>query len=126
MSIISCELIVIGEKKQKKEYIRVSQDNSLGAVILFKMELDSNNVPAAASMYAHPNGKRYLALEQYENYPEFARLGRVLNYNRITSIKTDTLNSESMNFRVEFDYLRWFTFVTRKIDENWYIVSYDG
>ncbi len=121
--LCSCELIVIGTKQ--KESIDISQNNPLGAVILFKTELDSNNVQAAAQVLASPSGKKYLAIEKYDLYDEVHRIMRVIGNKSITSVKSDTTSAGSLKINLEFNYLNRLTFTTYKINNNWYIISYD-
>lgn len=125
ISLTSCELIVIGTKK-REPVIDIAQTSAIGAVYLFKTELDSNNVPAATQVLARPDGSYYLAIEQYYQYFEIARIGRLLRQEPITRLKADTLSEDNVKVSVEFNYLKNFTFTTSRIDSNWYIVSYEG
>ena len=121
--ITGCELIVIGGRKRPKP-IDINQLSPVGAVLLFKTELDSNNIPAATNVLANPAGRLYLAIEKYEMYEEIERLGRIISNKSITSIKTDTLSTKTFNIYVQLDYLRIFSFTTSKIGLNWYITNY--
>lgn len=125
MILVSCELIVIGEKQPiKREVINYNQESALGTVFLFKTELDSNNVPAATRLLASPEGTLYLALEQYDNYFEVERVKRLLSAKPVTQYKSDTISNEKQVLDVQFDYLTNFRFETTKINDNWYIVNY--
>lgn len=119
-----CEVFTIGTKHKKKEVVDYNQETPLGAVYLFKTELDSNNIPAATQILANPQGVKYLAIEQYEMYDEIARINRLIALKPITSYKLDTLEDNSYKIDVEFDYLQNMGFRTRKIDDYWYIVAY--
>ena len=118
----SCELIVIGSKKAKP--VEINQQSPLGAVYLFKTELDSNNVPAATRILASPNGGLYLALEKYEMYDEIARVGRIIGQKPITDVNSDSLTNTSYRIHLEIDYLKQFSFTTTKIMDHWYIIDY--
>ncbi len=122
--LCSCELIVIGAKP--KAQVDISQNNPLGAVILFKTELDSNNVQAAAQVLASPSGKKYLAIEKYDLYDEVHRIMRVIGNKSITGVKSDTTSAGGLRINIELNYLNQLTFTTYKINNNWYIISYDG
>ncbi len=122
--ISGCEVFVIGAKEQKREVIDYNQKTPLGAVYLFKTELDSNNIPAATQILANPKGEKYLAIEQYEMYDEIARINRLIALKPITSYKLDTLPDNQMRINIELDYLKYMGFTTRKIDDYWYIVGY--
>ncbi len=119
-----CEVFVIGTKHKQKELVDYNQKTPIGAVYLFKTELDSNNIPAATHILANPKGERYLAIEQYEMYDEIARINRLISLKPITAFTMDTLPDNSFRIDVEFDYLKSMGFTTQKIDDYWYIVAY--
>lgn len=123
-TLTSCELFVIGSDAPTKTIVEVDQESPLGAVYLFKTELDSNNVPAAAQVLASPNGTTYLAIERYEWYFELSRLRRIIDNKPITRFVTDTISNNSLVVDVEFDYIDYVTFTTSKIDDGWYIVNF--
>lgn len=123
MMLASCELIVIGTKRQAVQFIDVSQNSALGAVYLFKTELDSNNVPAAVQILAKPDGSKYLAIQQYEMYSEISRFKRIMSHREITSVITDTVSANTYKMNVELDYRRNFTFTAFKISNDWFIVG---
>ena len=120
--LTSCELIVIGTKKEP--VIEINQNTPLGAVYLFKAELDSSNVPAATQIMASPNGTELLAYEKYELYDEISRLERLIGRKPITKVKADSLSNSNCRVSVEFDYLKTINFNTRKIRDSWYIIGY--
>lgn len=121
--LTSCQMIIIEPKKQPKK-IEINQKTPLGAVYLFKAELDSNDISAAAQILANPNGNNYLPVDEYEMYPDLSRIARLISKRPVTLVKTDTLNSNSLIVKVEFDYLRNISFTTSKIRESWFIVAY--
>ena len=118
-----CELITIGSKKPKP--IEVSQKTPIGTVLLFKTELDSNNIPAATRILAKSDGKQFLAIQKYELYDEVARLQRLISNKKITAVKSDSLTESSYKVRVELDYLKSISFTTSKIKDFWYITDYN-
>lgn len=117
-----CELFVIGTKQLPQ--IELTQNSALGAVYLFKAELDSNNIPAASHILANSNGSEYLAFEKYELYDELERLGRIIGNKPITKVVSDSVNDSRINFNMEFDYLKSMKFITLRINDLWYIVEY--
>lgn len=119
----SCELITIGTKREP--VIDIDQNSPIGAIFLFKAELDSNNIHAASQILARPSGGLYLALERYEMYEEIARLGRLIGKRAITMIKLDTLTPTNYRINLELDYTRNFTFTTARINDYWYIINYE-
>jgi hypothetical protein len=120
----SCEMIVITNKKNVISR-DISQNSPLGAIYLFKTELDSNNISAATQTLATPEGGRYLAIDRYDMYDEIARIKRIIDKMPVTAERSDSLSVNSYRFQVEFDYLRKFSFTTAKIDSYWYIIRYD-
>lgn len=118
----SCELITIGKKQVP--VLEINQKSPMGVVYLFKLELDSNNIPAATQVLAREDGGYYLALEKYEMYDDVARIGRMIARKPITDVITDSLSPTEYMFRIEFDYLRKLTFKTSMINDNWFIVNY--
>ena len=121
----SCEIITIGTPNApKKEVINVNQQSPLGAVYLFKTELDSNNVPAAAQILADSSGNLLLAIEKYERYFDVDRMKRKIGQKLITKIVRDSLAENDYRYNVEFDYLTNVTFTTSKIRDEWYITNY--
>lgn len=121
----SCEIITIGTPNApKSEVIDHDQTSALGAVFLFKTELDSNNVPAATQILADSSGELLLAIDKYERYFEIARIKRKISMKPITKLQRDTLNADLFRYNVEFDYLTNVIFTTSKIKDYWYIISY--
>jgi hypothetical protein len=119
----SCELIVIGTPKKETRYIDISQRNAFGTILLFKTELDSNNVPAATDVLAKDITKKYLAIDKIEFYDEVNRIGRIISKKNITKYTTDTISKDLYRLNLEFNYRKQISFTTTKIDSSWYIIS---
>ena len=69
-------IFTVGSKRPPVQEIN---QRSVGAVYLFKSELDSNNAPPAATeVLARPNGRQLLTIEKYELYDEMNRLRRLI------------------------------------------------
>jgi hypothetical protein len=117
-----CELFVIGTKKEP--VVEVNQNSALGAVYLFKAELDSNNIRAATEIFANPGGQPILAIDKYEMFDELDRIRRLIGDKPITLVETDSLSLSTLEVNIEFDYLRTLKFTTAKISDNWYIINY--
>lgn len=123
--IVSCEIITIGSPNSApKEVINYNQNSSLGALYLFKTELDSNNISAAAQILAGLDGEILLAFEKYELYFDVDRIKRKIALKPITKLNRDTLNDNRMIYIIEFDYLTKVTFTTEKISDYWFITEY--
>jgi hypothetical protein len=122
MICAGCELITIGSKRPQP--IIIDQSSPVGAIYLFKTELDSNNIPAATQILANPNGRVLLAFEKYELYDEVARIGRMIASKPITQVKSDSLSPQSYRISMEFSYLKQIAFTTTRINDYWYIVHY--
>jgi hypothetical protein len=122
--LTSCEIFTIGSPPKPKP-IDIDQKSAIGAVYLFKTELDSNNVRAATRLLVDDNGAGYLAIDKYEMYFEIARIGRLIGMQPITEVIADTLSDKQHQIDVQFDYLRTFSFTATKIDSNWFIIDYE-
>jgi len=123
LALSGCELWVIGGGPREK-VIEVNQQSSIGAVYLFKAELDSNNVRGATEILAQPTGSFYLAIEKYELYEEMERLARIIGQKTITNFKTDTVSETNHKITVNFDYITEVSFTTSKISDHWYITCF--
>lgn len=121
--LTGCELIVIGSGPATP-VVHVNRETAVGAVYVFKSELDSSNSRGAARAMARPGGAPILALDKYEMFYELDRIGRLIGDKEITRVLTDTLSNVSQRVDVEFEYLSSFVFTTEKIDDSWYIVDY--
>jgi hypothetical protein len=118
-----CELWVIGGGPKTK-VIPINQQSSLGAVFLFKAELDSNNLRGASEILAQPTGDFFLAIEKYEMFEEIQRLARLISRKEITNFRTDTLTETNHKVIVNFDYVTEVSFNASRISDNWYITYF--
>lgn len=117
-----CELIVIGVKKPKP--IEISQYSPLGAALLFKNELDSNNIFGAVRLIAAPGGTKYLAAEKFDMYDDIERIGRIISDKPVTNINADSnvaLNPQVIAF--ELNYMKKISFTLYKINDYWYVTG---
>lgn len=122
----ACELIVIGKPdKDHGPVYRIDRNNPTGTVLLFKSELDSNNIPAAARMLADSTGRKYLAYEMYELYDELSRVKRLVGSTKIETIRSDSITPTQYNIRLSLSNDRRMYFYTSKFGELWYIVGYE-
>lgn len=117
----SCQLITIAPDKSIKNKFIANQNSAEGVINLFLLQLDNNNVYAAAFLRTDTTGAKRLPTWQYESIFDLNRLQRQINNLPITRIKYDTLNHNSILLFVEFDYLREVEFLASKIDSTWYI-----
>jgi len=120
----SCAIIDISEKKQAPPTIHYTQESPVGVVHLFMLELDSNNAKGAVVLLANPNGEVLSAERKIELYPEMQRLKRILKFEPITLVKSDTINTERISVLMEIDYYKNYKFTTQKINNMWYITEY--
>jgi len=125
-AINSCELIVIGKKPGEQKPTHYNRYTPTGSVVLFKTELDSNNVPAATDILASKDGKKLLALSRYEIEYEIERVRRVISKRTITNIIKDTISPHNIKVTLELDYYRYVSFNTSEINKLWYITNYEG
>jgi hypothetical protein len=121
----SCELIVIGEKNPAPKVIVYDQTSSVGTFFLFKTELDNGNVPAATSLLASPEGRKFMPYEHYELYYDIDRIKRSIAEKKVTEIKTDTITTISFKHQIELDYVSKVHVTTVEIDSLWYIIKFD-
>lgn len=121
-----CELIVISTPKKETRYVDISQRNGLGTILLFKTELDSNNVPAAADILAKDTKSKLLAIDRMDLYEEVGRMGRIMYHKNITKYTTDTLSKYLYKVNLELNYRNQISFTTTQIDSSWYIIDYVG
>lgn len=124
--LASCEIFTIGKPvKKKKQAIDISRDTPTGAVMLFKYELDSNNIPAATRILADSTGKLYLALQQYELYEEVARVGRLIGRKKVMNMTKDSISPTMFKVNLSLDEGRDMLFTTTFISDMWYIIKYE-
>lgn len=121
LAFAGCEVFTVGSKRPPVQ--EINQRSAVGAVYLFKSELDSNNAQAATEVLARPNGNQLLAIEKYELYDEMNRLGRLIAKKPITLTRTDTISTTMQHVKLEFDYQKKMTFTTQKIADSWFIVD---
>ncbi|MCB0701460.1 MAG: hypothetical protein KDC55_02010 [Ignavibacteriae bacterium] len=121
--LTSCELFVIGNNRPPKEVIDITQETAIGAAMLFTTELQLENVPAAAQLLSDNTG-RFSAVRQQEEYYNLARLTRILNNRKITRVIADTITLDLHNIKLEYDYVKEFSFSMKEIDSLWYIMDF--
>jgi hypothetical protein len=120
----SCELIVIGEIPQEVKTITISRSNPVGTVLLFKTELDSNNIAAATDFIATPTGHKIMAVNKLDYYTELPMLRNKLKNLEISNIYEQHLDGNLIRVNVEFGYIRNLICDTKKLDSFYYIVNY--
>jgi len=120
----SCELIVIGEIPQEVKTITISRSNPVGTVLLFKTELDSNNIAAATDFIATPTGHKIMAVNKLDYYTELPMLRNKLKNLEISNIYEQHLDGNLVRVNVEFGYIRNLICDTKKLDSFYYIVNY--
>lgn len=123
--LVACELVVIGSKVKKKEVVKIDRTSSMGAIYLFKSELDSGNIYAATSILADSAGNPFRPIEQYERYYDMGRMKRIVSNKNITDIKADTISEKNHFYSLELNYLNKISFMTEKLDTIWYIIKYE-
>lgn len=121
--ITGCELITIGTPK--KQVIPLDQTSAIGSVLLFKSELDSNNIHGASRLLAKNNGKFLIAFEKLEKFPDISRLISIVNNMPITYYISDTLSDNQQKIFIEFDYLKQIAIYAYKINNSWFITDFN-
>jgi hypothetical protein len=124
--MIGCEIFVIGKPDgtKKAERLEIDRFTAKGSLMLFKTELDSSNIPAAARMLADSTGRKLPALNQYEMYNEMRRLKNLIGKKAITYWEEDSLSPYHYRIKLEVDSFRTVDFSMTKIDKYWYITGY--
>ena len=120
----ACEIIQIGEKPQEVKTIIIARENPVGAVLLFKAELDSNNIPAATEYLATPTGHRILVIDKLNIYDELPMLRNKLKGLDISNIYQQSLDDNLIRVNIEFSYIRNLICDTKKIDSLYFIINY--
>ncbi len=120
--LCGCELIDIS-KRQTIKHINLTQDTPAGVVYLFMAEVDSANPKGASVLLAEENGKLLTAESKYEQYEEMQRLKRVMKFSPVTNLRFDTLSAEKMKVKMQIDYFKTYSFITERINNNWYITN---
>lgn len=122
-TLYGCELIDIS-KRETIQRISLTQETPIGAVYLFMAEVDSTNPKGASVLLAEKDGKHYLAEDKVEMYEDLQRLNRIIRFSPITNFHSDTLSNSSIKVCMVIDYFKTYSFLTEKINNNWYIVDY--
>ena len=117
--ITSCELVKIGSGNNG--IINPTQENAIGAVYLFKAELDSGNLIGASELLIQRNGAQMIAKERHATFPQLERIAHTIKGKDIAYFSTDTLNANAFNIRCSFSYLHTITFSLLKSDISWFI-----
>ncbi|TAE30295.1 MAG: hypothetical protein EAZ92_04820 [Candidatus Kapaibacterium sp.] len=117
----ACAMIVVKEPTNTRTITERDQESPQGVVLLFKAEIDSNNVQAAIKVMASDDERPLLAIEKLDMQEEIARLGRIITKRDITAQRVDTLSPVRQRLRTEFGYLKELTFMTVRIDSLWFI-----
>lgn len=117
--LASCELFKIGSGNTG--IITPTQENAIGAVYLFKAELDSGNLIGASELLIQKSGTHMIAKDRYATFPQLERIGHTIKGTDITYFTTDTLNANAYNIRCSFNYLHIITFSLLKSDKSWFI-----
>jgi hypothetical protein len=115
----SCELVKIGSGNSGG--INPTQENAIGAVHLFKAELDSGNMIGASELFVHNSGKQMSAKERYATFPQLERISHSIKGKDIAYFNIDTLNPQAYSIRCSFNYLHTLTFSLVKSDKAWFI-----
>jgi hypothetical protein len=123
-ALSACEVFTIGGNTI--QLTNINQFSPQGTVLLFKSELDSNNIVAATRILSDSNRKRLLTpVEKYDLRFEVERYRRLLSKRSITELTTDTLAKNVLAVHAEFDYLKRLKFTTVKFNNRWYIAAID-
>lgn len=121
--LCSCELIVIGTPPSEVPPLNPSQNNSLGTGLIFKAELDTNNI-SEASQYLNKS-KPLNAFQRYEEYYwDLEILKNYIKNRKITLVKSDTISEDQIDQAIELDYIKWLNITTIKKDSLWFISNY--
>jgi hypothetical protein len=115
----SCEVFKIGAGSSG--IINPTQEHPLGAIYLFKAELDSSNYIGASEILIHANGKQMSAKERYDIFPFLEKISLKVKDKQIVYFNTDTLNTQAQSIKCSFDYLHTLTFTVKKSDKGWFI-----
>ena len=119
-----CELITIGPRHAPQAPLPdIDQTTAVGAVYLFKAELDQTNTDAASFMLAAQDGNHMPALDKYEMQWELLRFAQLMAGKEITRVQTDTLSNASYAVTAEFSYITTLRFTTVLLEDKWFISS---
>jgi hypothetical protein len=120
--VLGCELIEVGSR-QNKGKIELNQNSPLGAIYLFKAELDNDNSMGAIQILRRDGGEQFLAVERIEIIDDLNRLKRTLQQEKVTFIEKDSLSPEKWKYTIEFDYHKKVAFTASKINNKWFITK---
>ena len=115
----SCELVKIGSGNSG--FINPTQENAIGAVYLFKAELDSGNLIGASELLIQKSGTHMIAKDRHATFPQLERISHTIKGKDIAYFSTDTLNPNAYDIRCSFNYLNTITFSLLKSDKSWFI-----
>jgi hypothetical protein len=124
IALSSCELIVIGTPPNKVEPVIINRNSSEGSVLLFKSELDTNNIQAAAEILDNEMPPLFLAIDRYDSYFDLLLLSNYLGKRSITSIDKDTIAPDNIYVELELNYTKKLKAKTFKRDSLWFIEDY--
>ncbi|QLH54176.1 MAG: hypothetical protein CH6_2889 [Candidatus Kapaibacterium sp.] len=116
-----CELIRLTERS--KTTIKPNPQNSIGTVYLFIQEVKNNNHFGATKLFIIKDTSLN-AEEIYDITDKIQRFGRNISNREISGYKIDTLNSVEHLVFIEFDYLYEYFFVTKKVQDLWFIQNF--
>ncbi|MCX7879055.1 MAG: hypothetical protein N2517_00115 [Ignavibacteria bacterium] len=119
---IGCELIRITEKAPTNH----SPDpaKSIGVVILLKKELEKNNFLGATKLFLS-NTTNISTDNYFELEDKLKRLSSLISSRSITHFKVDTLSLAEHRVLVEFDYIFEYYFLTKQLDDQWFILRFE-
>lgn len=121
LSLISCELIKITEKRTYQ--IKPDPTKSIGAIALLSKELNEGNIQGATKLICIEN-KAFHPDSIMDIEEKLILLARKIHQKPITYFKIDTLDTEHHKIQVEYDYLFDVIFETQKIESNWFVRNF--
>lgn len=125
MLLLSCSLALgVLACSSAKEPQPLSQQDPRSTLILFAQRLDSNDVQGAIALMAHPSGRLYVIVEQYDLRDEIARLQRVLGSSHLTLITSTAQSEQNATLNAEFDYTSHYRVDCVRVDGKWYISAF--
>ncbi|NQW30702.1 MAG: hypothetical protein HQ472_09345 [Ignavibacteria bacterium] len=120
ISTSSCALFKIGSTSSGPEIVELSQRSSVSVIRLWKAELDSNNLRAAAELMVHSSGRQLLAVEKYELADDLQRWEKAVDF-PITGAQVDTTSDSEHSVTIVLDYYRKLYFNTKRQNNLWFI-----
>jgi hypothetical protein len=119
--LLSCELIVIGTPPQQVKPIEIDRSTGVGAAMLFKEEIDTNNIQAAAEIIDLKPPQKLKAIGRYDLYYDLIATKNVIDDREITAIIEDTLSQDEIDIILELNYTKRLFLKTFLRDSLWYI-----